>query len=102
MNGKVRDQDHWWIIELDLRIEEEILVILFCIFHQVFLLFFMCKIFEDCCDTRGRRTDARKNITSTQMTHKSRAFGIVELRNCGIVLGELWNYGIVELWNNME
>ena len=53
----------------------------------------MWKIFEDCCDTRGRRTDARKNIT--QMTHKSRAFGIVELRNCGIVLGELWNYGIV-------
>ena len=82
----------------------------------------MWKIFEDCCDTRGRRTDARKNITQMthksrafgivelrncgivlgEMTHKSRAFGIVELRNCGIVLGELWNYGIVELWNNME
>ena len=56
----------------------------------------MCKIFEDCCDTRGRRTDTRKNIT--QMTHTSRAFGIVELfwGNYGIV--ELWNYAII--WND--
>ena len=68
--------------------------------NQVFLSFFMWKIFEDCCDTRGRRTDATKNIS--QMTHVSRAFGIVELRICRTVLGELWNYGIVELWNNME
>ena len=39
MNGKVRDQDHWWIIELDLRIEKDILVIFFffskCIIFHV-------------------------------------------------------------------
>ena len=98
MNGKVRDQDHWWIIELDLRIEEEILVILFCIFHQVFLLFFMCKIFEDCCDTRGRRTDARKNITQMTHTHVAgiRIRGITELWNCFGGIMELWNCGIME------